>query len=99
MVFIKDASPFVGLDIGAAQEYVFPGAEPVEACKKNAEIARFRGRLDHERVFNMLQIFMMEHDKPESSSLGPPLYSLCNPLIVSTIEKMYVFTSSFIEIF
>lgn len=89
-VFIKDASSYIGLDIGAAQEYVFPGAEPVEAFKRNVEIARFRGRLDHERVFNMLQIFMLEHDKPDSAVLGPPLYSLCNPLIVSMVEKLYV---------
>ncbi|KAI0689793.1 hypothetical protein BC835DRAFT_1367485 [Cytidiella melzeri] len=88
-IFIKDTSLFVGLDVGAAQEYVFPAAEPVDACKRNVEIARFRGRFDHERVFRMLQIFMIEHDKPEALAVGSPLYSLCNPLIVSMVEKLY----------
>ncbi|KAI0345160.1 hypothetical protein BDW22DRAFT_1354052 [Trametopsis cervina] len=88
-IFIKDAAPLVGLDVGAAYDYVFPAANPVDACKKNVETARLRGRVDHERVFNVLQIFMIEHEKGDSSSLAPSLYSLCNPLIVSMIEKLY----------
>jgi WD repeat-containing protein 59 len=89
-VFIKDASAFVGFDVRAAHEYIFPAAEPADACKKNIEIARFHGRIDHERVFRMLEVFVLEHGKAESAALGLSHHGLCNPLIATMVEKLCV---------
>ncbi|GBE79383.1 hypothetical protein SCP_0205810 [Sparassis crispa] len=54
-VFIKKTPSLVGIDTAIAQEYELTAADPADLCKKNAEIARLRGRVDHERVFKLIE--------------------------------------------
>ena len=88
-IYIKDASAVCGIDIAVAQDYVFPSTDAVPACKQNAEIAKFHGRLDHERLFGIFQVLVGDSQKPSQTSLDiSPLYSLRNPLTVTMMEKL-----------
>lgn len=88
-VYIKDASALCGIDIAVARDYVWPSTEPVLACKRNVEIARIHGRLDHERLFSLFQVLVVDIQK---SGAGPAdastLYSIRNPLTVTMLEKL-----------
>lgn len=89
MVYIKDASVVCGTDIPAAKAYIFPSKDAVGACKENAERARALGRLDHQRVFGMLQVLLA--DLPQSrlvSGDGRALSSPCNPLTLKIVDQL-----------
>ncbi|KAH9938498.1 uncharacterized protein B0H18DRAFT_1081137 [Fomitopsis serialis] len=54
-VLIKDTSTLVGIDATMASEYTFAANSPTEWCKENADIAKARGRIDHERILRILE--------------------------------------------
>ncbi|GJE87139.1 hypothetical protein PsYK624_032220 [Phanerochaete sordida] len=89
-VYIKDASTLCGIDIAVARDYVFPSDDAVAACRTNVEIAKFHGRLDHERLFGIFQVLAGDIQKP---GVGPSdqnsLYTARNPLTVTMMEKLY----------
>lgn len=88
-VYIKDASVICGIDVAVARDYVFPSSDDVSICKKNAEIAKFHGRLDHERLFGIFQVLVGDVQKPGMPTAEfSPLYSLRNPLTVTMMEKL-----------
>lgn len=90
-VYIKDVSTVVGIDVAAAREYVFSTSEPVAACKKNAGVAKLHRRLDHERIFNILEVLLIDIQKSSTSPADmSSLYSICNPLTVTMMEKLSV---------
>lgn len=90
-VYIKDVSTVVGIDVAAAKEYIFSASEPVAACKKNAGVAKLHRRLDHERIFNILGVLLIDIQKSGTSPADmSSLYSICNPLTVTMMEKLSV---------
>ncbi len=98
-VFIKDASPYVGIDIRAAKEYKFPSTDPTASCKSNAETARLLGRLDHERVFNLLEVIMMDARQPQAIGIEPiSTHNACNSLTVKMIDKLFVLPYLYSEV-
>lgn len=54
-VYIKNTSGLVGIDVGAARDYSLAVNIPSNFCRINAQIAKKRGRADHERVFRLLE--------------------------------------------
>ncbi|KAI5119541.1 hypothetical protein M0805_008527 [Coniferiporia weirii] len=54
IVFIKDRSFVVGAHRKLAAQYSLQSKDPLQLCKKNAEIARRHSRFDHERLFHDL---------------------------------------------
>lgn len=87
-VYIKDASFLCGIDLDVARAYVFPSTDTVSACKKNIEIARLHGRIDHERIFNMLQVLVLDIQKGGEEAGVGSLYNIRNPLTVTIMEKL-----------
>ena len=88
-VYLKDASMVTGTDVNTARRYVFPTDEPVAACKANAETARLLGRLDHERVFGMLQSLLSDTQRgalPIGEVRAP--YAPCNTFTLKILEKL-----------
>ncbi|KAI0794847.1 hypothetical protein C8Q75DRAFT_847958 [Abortiporus biennis] len=87
-VFINDTSAFIGLDVDAAGSYVYPATNPSDWCKVNSGIARTHGRVDHERIFTMMQVMLLEGQK---SALPLEMASThtFTPLMMRFIEKMY----------
>ena len=90
-VFVKDASAFIGIDVIAAREYIFPSDDCIATCKKNSEIARKRGRYDHERVFSILQAFLVDYRSNGGGTTASSVYNLRSPLIFNLMEKLYEF--------
>lgn len=83
-VYIKDASPIVGLDIASAKEYVYPTTHPHNWCARNAEIARRSGRVYHQRIFTMLQVIILERLNKDEGKERMEL----TPLAIKVMEKM-----------
>ncbi|TFY69478.1 hypothetical protein EVJ58_g381 [Rhodofomes roseus] len=54
-VLIKDTAGLVGIDAVMASEYTFAVDNPADCCKENADIAKARGRIDHERIMRILE--------------------------------------------
>ncbi|CCM03390.1 uncharacterized protein FIBRA_05520 [Fibroporia radiculosa] len=89
-VFIKDASVLAGIDIAAAQDYIFDISDPPDTCKKNAEIARIRGRVDHERVFKVLGAVLVGFSKSYYSTPPDSMANAANDLmIMHVVKKLY----------
>lgn len=87
-VYIKDASLVTGIDVEAARRYVFPSAaDPIAACKENANAASLLGRLDHERVLEMLQVLLAEDQKSNGNS-GQAVSTSSNPLTLTIMERL-----------
>jgi hypothetical protein len=57
-VLIKDTNHLIHPDREAALEYILDVANPGEMCQTNAALARTRERFDHERIFNILRVFV-----------------------------------------
>lgn len=87
-VYIKDASALCGIDVTIARAYIFPSADAVPACKRNVEIAKQHGRVDHERIFNMFQVLVLDIQKSGDGAGVNSLYSIRNPLTVTMMEKL-----------
>lgn len=88
-VYIKDASTLCGTDVAVARDYVFPSSNAVSTCKRNVEIAKFHGRLDHERLFGIFQVLASDIQKPGvGASDANSLYTIQNPLTVNMMEKL-----------
>ncbi|KAJ7050532.1 hypothetical protein C8F01DRAFT_683078 [Mycena amicta] len=54
-VFITNTSQISGADRKVAAEYIFHAETLGLLCQRNAEVARVHGRVDHERIFKILQ--------------------------------------------
>ncbi|CAL1710706.1 unnamed protein product [Somion occarium] len=87
LVYIRDASAYIGIDIAAAGEYVYAMTHPLDWCKKNAEIAKARGRVDHERLFTMLHVLIV--DARNEGEGVPTAFGIYSPLMFKLLEKMY----------
>ncbi|KAJ3484289.1 hypothetical protein NLI96_g5740 [Meripilus lineatus] len=87
-ILVADVSQFLGIDIAAAAEYKYTTTNPLDWCKVNSEIARRHNRIDHERVFGVLQIMLVNVQKAHahSESISPPL---CSPLMMRLVENLY----------
>ena len=77
-----------GLDIPAAKAYVFPSSDAVSTFKQNAEAARRLERFDHERLFTIFQVLVLDTQKDDIGRDVSSLYSLRNPLTVAMMEKL-----------
>lgn len=86
-ILVADVSQFLGIDIAAAAEYKYTTTNPLDWCKVNSEIARRHNRIDHERVFGVLQIMLVNVQKAHahSESISPPL---CSPLMMRLVENL-----------
>lgn len=90
-VFIKDTSPLVGIDAALAAEYTLSIDDTAECCMENAEIAKARGRLDHERVLRALGAVFTQDTKLSQgvhSSRQPPHGH--RVLAVRVVTKLWV---------
>ena len=87
-ILVADVSQYLGIDIAAAAEYKYTTTNPLDWCKVNSEIARRHNRMDHERVFGVLQIMLVNVQKAHvhAESISPPL---CSPLMMRLIENLY----------
>lgn len=86
-VLIKDTSSYLGIDVAAAAEYKYTLTNPLDWCKVNGEIAKRHDRVDHERIFSMLQVILVNVYKPpvhHDSMIGRPYSSL----MVQLVEKL-----------
>lgn len=89
-VYIKDTSILCAIDVAVARDYVFPSSDLVAACKTNAGLAKFHGRLDHERFFGILQVLAGDTQK---SGMGHgdrnSSYAIRNPMTASMMDRLY----------
>lgn len=86
MVYIRDSSAYIGIDMAAAGEYVYTMTNPLDWCQKNAEIAKLYGRYDHERFFSMLHVLIA--DARKEGECIPTAFGTFSPLMFKVFEKM-----------
>ena len=85
MVYIRDSSAYIGIDMAAAGSYVYTMTNPLDWCRKNAEIAKLHGRSDHERFFSMLHVLIADSRKRDGVLTT---FGSFSPLMFKVFEKM-----------
>ncbi|PCH41343.1 hypothetical protein WOLCODRAFT_100364 [Wolfiporia cocos MD-104 SS10] len=89
-VSIRDTALLVGIDIVAARDYTVGTLDPVSLCKKNAEIARERGRVDHERIFTILEAVLTNAVRSDKTECGLPRINVSkDTMALQTIARLY----------
>lgn len=91
-VFIEDTSKIAGPDKLVAEEYIFAAKSIWEYCEKNAEVARDKGRFDHERVFKTLQSLLRAPEKTEVEGVQVEVVDdsfLSDMLAIEVIMQIY----------
>ncbi|KAI0952525.1 hypothetical protein AcV7_008300 [Taiwanofungus camphoratus] len=88
-VLIRDLSTLVGADIIAAREYVLDAHDPAEMCRRNADTARLRGRMDHERIFKLLETVFAANRKSIKPGGASSLNRSHDGLTLYLLEKLY----------
>jgi hypothetical protein len=78
VVYVISTGDIVTLDKVAAREYIFASDTLADVCKHNAQVAKSRGRPDHERIFKLFEVAFAT--PPPSSCRPSP--SICLPKTV-----------------
>ncbi|KAH9947305.1 hypothetical protein B0H21DRAFT_739747 [Amylocystis lapponica] len=89
-VFLKSTCMLFGVDSSTAREYVIAAPDCAAFCKRNAEIAKARGRHDHERIFSLLNALSASRHKAETDTdeLSPSLKNR-SVLALHVVDKLY----------
>ncbi|KAF7294510.1 WD-REPEATS-REGION domain-containing protein [Mycena kentingensis (nom. inval.)] len=82
-VFITSTSHISGADRKVAEAYVFQADSLAILCQRNAEIAKIHGRVDHERIFKILQALF------PTFSAEYPIVMAANDLIVKMVTRIH----------
>lgn len=87
IIYIKRMPHVFAFDAVAARDYALDSLDPVQLCKRNADISRACDRVDHHRAFKLLEIVVL--NASEQSPRAGNLRSVS--LTQRLVEKLYVF--------